>query len=67
MRGQKRLLTVALGAMLLALPGPAAAGAEDTFTKDVAPIFAARESPLSRVVGTTPLKRGRGAGATTRE
>ncbi len=42
MRGDTRLLVVALAAMLFGLPGAAAAGAEDTiptFTRDVAPIF----------------------------
>ena len=42
MRRDTRLLVVSLAALLLALPGAAAAGAEDTtptFTKDVAPIF----------------------------
>ena len=42
MRGDTRLLVIALAAVLLGLPGAAAAGAEDTtptFTKDVAPIF----------------------------
>ena len=42
MRGDTRLLVTALAAVLLALPGAASAGAEDTaptFTRDVAPIF----------------------------
>ncbi len=42
MRGDTRLPSAAVAAMLLALPGAAVAGAEDTtptFTKDVAPIF----------------------------